>query len=399
MHGVQCHDALRFIRLLVCHPTGPPLAPNLSPSEPSARASSSSPSYAGTIWEAWTGDATHSDGSKNHPMFTGGVGVWLYESGLGLKFRHAITRAGIAEDAAIVTAADAALAVSSLGFDPRIRAGLSSAHTLTALHLAAEITASGVHPTSTSQILSLLASAGVPELDSPISAPVLVPTLTLAPDAAVVRAIGSASGWTRTPQGPAQASWSWTESHNAAGTDHSSKSFALSASVPSGVTGRIAIPLELVRDLALASGASSGVEITIRASADNDGPLESTQQPAVLMRAVLYVNSQLESRQSDSFDIDAASCSSLGSVSGDEIHLCIRPDQPASAPLTAWPRITSPPRLASWSDVEGLGRLHFGNGPASVLDWSTSYLLFGTGIGRFSVLAIAGPAGSWRELE
>ncbi len=22
----------------------------------------------GTIWEAWTGDATHSDGSKNHPM-------------------------------------------------------------------------------------------------------------------------------------------------------------------------------------------------------------------------------------------------------------------------------------------------------------------------------------------
>jgi len=33
----------------------------------------------GTIWEEWAGDATHARGSKNHPMFCGGIGLFLYE--------------------------------------------------------------------------------------------------------------------------------------------------------------------------------------------------------------------------------------------------------------------------------------------------------------------------------
>ena len=32
----------------------------------------------GTIWEEWGGDAHHAAGSKNHPMFCGGVGVFLW---------------------------------------------------------------------------------------------------------------------------------------------------------------------------------------------------------------------------------------------------------------------------------------------------------------------------------
>lgn len=42
----------------------------------------------GTIWEAWTGDATHSSGSKNHPMLTGGLGTWLFDGAAGLTFRY-----------------------------------------------------------------------------------------------------------------------------------------------------------------------------------------------------------------------------------------------------------------------------------------------------------------------
>ena len=33
----------------------------------------------GTIWETWTGDQFIAKGSKNHPMFTGGIGLYLYE--------------------------------------------------------------------------------------------------------------------------------------------------------------------------------------------------------------------------------------------------------------------------------------------------------------------------------
>ena len=37
------------------------------------------PEMPGTIWEEWAGDAYHASGSKNHPMFTGGIGLYLYE--------------------------------------------------------------------------------------------------------------------------------------------------------------------------------------------------------------------------------------------------------------------------------------------------------------------------------
>lgn len=33
----------------------------------------------GTIWENWSGDRYDADGSKNHPMFCGGVGLYLYD--------------------------------------------------------------------------------------------------------------------------------------------------------------------------------------------------------------------------------------------------------------------------------------------------------------------------------
>ena len=39
----------------------------------------STPQMPGTIWEQWGGDAFNSAGSKNHPMYCGGIGVFLYQ--------------------------------------------------------------------------------------------------------------------------------------------------------------------------------------------------------------------------------------------------------------------------------------------------------------------------------
>jgi pectinesterase len=56
----------------------------------------------GTIWEEWHGDAHTAFGSKNHPMFAGGLGVFLYRlAGLGLDATH--DRISIAIDASAVT--------------------------------------------------------------------------------------------------------------------------------------------------------------------------------------------------------------------------------------------------------------------------------------------------------
>lgn len=51
----------------------------------------STPEMPGTIWEQWGGDAYNAAGSKNHPMFCGGIGVFLYQLA-GLRSLHASSR-------------------------------------------------------------------------------------------------------------------------------------------------------------------------------------------------------------------------------------------------------------------------------------------------------------------
>jgi hypothetical protein len=48
------------------------------------------PDMPGTIWEQWGGDANNAAGSKNHPMFCGGIGVFLYQLA-GLQRAHSLT--------------------------------------------------------------------------------------------------------------------------------------------------------------------------------------------------------------------------------------------------------------------------------------------------------------------
>ena len=213
------------------------LAMALVPTSPSW-AYMSTPDMPGTIWESWSGDATHSDGSKNHPMFSGGIGLWLYTSALGLSFRHVASRRVIGDTAADA-AADAAVsrrllspAESHLGFDPRFF-GLSASATSAALDLAAEVRSSATPPTMPALLaraaaLGVAASAPPPRLES---------VCTAAPDAAVVRALGAAEGWREAPAGRCSSRWA---------LDAASGAFELIVSLPSGALGRFSLPLSLL---------------------------------------------------------------------------------------------------------------------------------------------------------
>ena len=113
----------------------------------------------GTIWEEWTGDATHSDGSKNHPMLSGGLGKWLFDGAAGLHFRY-----------------------SPSPTDPRA----------------------------------------------------LIPTVTIAPRANIVRAIFSARAWRELPVGRVDAEWAWVSGR-----------LSITVKNPSGAQARVGFPLAL----------------------------------------------------------------------------------------------------------------------------------------------------------
>lgn len=209
----------------------------------------------GTVWEAWTGDATHSDGSKNHPMLSGGIGVWLHEGAAGLRLRYAIDHDGAAQgvdDAATTAAATAALATSPLGWDPRARAGLSSAETLAALAVASADAADAALPRAglLGRARAALVARGVPSR-SP-SHPHLRATLTAAPRAAFVRAVGAASAWRECPAGRSELHWAAT-----GGGANASGGLSLALTLPAGVRGRVALPLDILRDAAGAAGVAA----------------------------------------------------------------------------------------------------------------------------------------------
>jgi hypothetical protein len=216
------------------------LAMALVPTSPSW-AYMCTPDMPGTIWESWKGDATHSDGSKNHPMFSGGIGLWLFNGALGLSFRHVASRraTGDAADAAAKADAEADVsrrllspAESHLGFDPRFF-GLSAAATSAALDLAAEVR-SGVTPPTMPALLARAAALGVAASAPP---PRLESVCTAAPDAAIVRALGAAEGWREAPAGRCASRWA---------LDPASGAFELAVSLPSGALGRFVLPLALL---------------------------------------------------------------------------------------------------------------------------------------------------------
>jgi hypothetical protein len=288
----------------------------------------STPDMPGTIWEAWTGDATHSDGSKNHPMFTGGIGVWIYESALGLRFKHAIQRtaAAAAEAEDVLRKADALVAASPLGFDPRVRLGFTSEEAIALCEMIESSKGSGA---TLQDLLDLAAASG---LAAASHAADLVPTLTAAPSAALMRSGQSASGWLEVPQGRAGLSWSL-------GVD----AVRLRANVPPGVSGRLGLPLALALDM-MAAGAGSDVLFRVFSVDVASGA-----------RSRLFEGALSTSAGGSAGN---SSCVSLGAVvdmHAGSLFACM----PAAARQAPSSRITRVPRTASWAEMEGEGRIHF----------------------------------------
>jgi hypothetical protein len=309
------------------------LAMALEPSSP-GWAYMSTPDMPGTIWENWNGNATRSDGSKNHPMFSGGIGVWFYQTALGLSFRHVLRGGG--NDPEVGRRLRSA--PYHLGYDPR-HSGLSDAETLVALALADDIR-SGIVPAAMHELLQRVAYYGAVDRVPPG----LEPVCTASPDAAIVRALGSASGFREAPQGRCELRWN---------LDAGSGAFELAATFPSGLLGRLGLPLALL-------------EAAPHISLWHDGEL--------LLDAELHVgNGRATSASGRAMsEPGLADCASLGVVEGRDLQLC-------SAALQALPR------LSSWAELEGEGRIDFGG-----VSWETGGLLFEfTGPGNYVLHAKA----------
>jgi hypothetical protein len=312
------------------------------PTTPSWAYMAQSADMPGTIWEEWTGDATHSDGSKNHPMLTGGIGAWLYAEALGLRFAHKLVKgeaAGTGGTAAAAAEEEAALVArlvaSPLGADPRVAFGLSARTTHAVLDVV-EAALAGEGGWTLGRFRHALASATIGGDDA---APALVPTLTVMPLAPIVRELGAASGWHLTPYGRTTVSWAWrAPAADAAGA------FSLAAHVPSGVRGRLALPLSLLADLSLSS-------------------------PADASRITLTAASTGEVRFDGRLAFGAAAARGSGCVQllADAVALCGAAGSKGGL---------ASPRVVTWAEAEGEGRLRFAGEPDGRPTVAAGYLLF-----------------------
>jgi len=246
-------------------------------------------------------------------MFSGGIGVWLYDSGLGLSFSHVVPRGAPESDALAAEVSEHLLTAAHLGHDPRETAGLSHSETLLALRLSTEVQ-QGTTPRSLSALRERARALGVAAARR--ERPSLVPVCTAAPISAVVRRLGWASGSRAAPQG--ECSLKWEELEGAA--------FEMATVVPPNVHTRLVLPLALLRD---AADASSSQCVAITASRNS----------ASLWDAQLL------------FDVAAPppGCEGIGAVENTRIHLCV-----GSGSTLAWDDVELTAR------EELVGQIRFG---------------------------------------
>lgn len=314
-----------------------------------------------TTKESWTGDAHHSDGSKNHPMFTGGAGVWLWESGLGLRITHR-AYVGQTQDSKIdFEEADRCLRSSSLGFDPRIHVGLSSRQAAVACALAEKLTATRVLSASTRVSLDELRdhvkAAGISESLSTPLFPGLRPVVTLAPSSVVMETVGAADGWSLTPQGRVEASW----------VLHHTGTISMKLIVPNGGTqGRVAIPLSLIRATLLPTAPGTAVVAGISPR------LVVRVSGVTMLDAALHVVLAGNALPPGCKQIQ-------GTVyNGDAIAVC---NDVAQVPTMSTVSEISRMAIASWAEVEGEGR----TGTMATTTWASGALLLEMGWGAWDL--------------
>ncbi len=194
----------------------------------------------GTFWESWAGpDGKGSSG--NHIFLAGGLGEWLYASGLGLSFRmlRPSPSGGGGEGS------EGASCARHLGLAADLRAthGMEAAEVcaVAALVAAARKDAHTRGAKAAYALSSLRRRSAAQRLDGDASerraSAELLPVGRLRLDAHLVRGLRAASGHVRTPQGDLAASW-------ALGEDDALR---INASVPHATAFSIFVPSELLR--------------------------------------------------------------------------------------------------------------------------------------------------------
>ncbi len=164
----------------------------------------------GTLWESWDGPVA-SGSSGNHPFLGGGAGLWMYSYALGLRFAH---RAGGAGGEAGAGAARArCLLTVGLGTDLAATHGLDEAGACALARAVEGVRADAAAGTAPGALLAwgslrrrFAAAAGG---GGAAPAARLRPTGALVLDAALLAALGSASGALDTPRGRLAAAWAW----------------------------------------------------------------------------------------------------------------------------------------------------------------------------------------------
>jgi hypothetical protein len=166
----------------------------------------------GTGWEAWDGNATFADGSKNHIFKLGGIGTYLYESALGLTFAY-----GPAPAAAAAAECPRARSLP-FSFDVAARTRLPCR----VLSAVADVVEERLLD-ETARADGSFARIPLAELEGRIraalgkeggseeeeEAPALIPLLGLVVDASIARRAGGASGWRQTPEGKISFAWTY----------------------------------------------------------------------------------------------------------------------------------------------------------------------------------------------
>jgi len=317
----------------------------------------------GTLWEVWAGNSTDSaGGSKNHAMLGGGIGLWLYENALGLRFTYGLLRQPAATRIS-GGSHEQHLPCKHLSFDPKVRWGLPDTLARAVCAVSQELAMEAAfanggassNPSSSSSdkgpIVSLpaleerihtlhtkyTAATAAVQSQTPPSTNVLVPTLTLAPDAALIRVLGSAAGYFDAPSGRCELSWR-------SGT--TSPVFSLNASAPWGVAVRLALPLSILKG-------GGGVKV---GSNGPDSQLSGGEGRLALAESVVAAKFGCGDQLS--------SLPSLR-ISGEEFVWCVRGD-------LALPK----PTLASAAEVEGVGRQWGGAGVGTDCTWEGCSLMF-----------------------
>jgi len=321
----------------------------------------------GTIWEEWSGDATHSDGSKNHPMLTGGIGLWLYENALGLRFTHRIRSTSLSFPIDHVHDEVSKLLysnISSLGYDPRYY-GLTNEETKLALQLSqhAQLFSGKVWTIDEYLSESILQTKKLNIVTSPRQ---ITPVVTIMPDNYIMKEIGSATGYHQTPYGKTIVNWVYDNTHY--------NSITMKTFIPSGgVHGRIGIPLLLLSEL---SNYHATKTLVLQGTVSHS--IENIMQQEIIHGQIHIKNTNEVSKQSDLYQ----SCSIIGTTNQNKHTICYC--SLLSTNVSSVHTITIP-RIVTYTEMEDLGRLHYVGEPDHTPMLESSYLFMETNWGYWNI--------------